>query len=276
VLHVIGDEPGDERPVAMPMHAEADEGVASVPRGALRRVHAACLVRDTLALTGDDCRAHFVPLAPPGASTLGLRAAAPPPCRSLALGAPGVAMRAHPMEPHHVMVADEGRLLFVDLRAPDTLPSLSRELPPAPSSDTYALRDADWCPADANLVGGVLSSGKWVAWDLRQGGEVQGGDAHPDGGLAFAWAPTGRLFATTGRLGDVAVHTVTPGSVAGMGDYSRWTVPAQALSHGMPTRTAALSWARGGATASSNALVGACDTKVCVWSVAGNGMPMAA
>ena len=134
--------------------------------------------------------------------------------------------------------------------------------------------------------------------------------------------PTGRLFATTGRLGDVAVHTVTPGSVAGMGDYSRWTVPAQALSpalhlrlspaapcysaiprhptpphatsrhlrptsrhlpqalshapaaspsyhpyqalsHGMPTRTAALSWARGGATASSNALVGACDTKVC-------------
>ena len=37
----------------------------------------------------------------------------------------------------------------------------------------------------------------------------------------------------------------------------------QALSHGMPTRTAALSWARGGATATSNALVGACDTKVC-------------
>ena len=37
----------------------------------------------------------------------------------------------------------------------------------------------------------------------------------------------------------------------------------QALSHGMPTRTAALSWARGGATAASNALVGACDTKVC-------------
>ena len=31
----------------------------------------------------------------------------------------------------------------------------------------------------------------------------------------------------------------------------------------MPTRTAALSWARGGATAASNALVGACDTKVC-------------
>ena len=153
-------------------------------------------MRDTLALTGDDCRAHFVPLAPPGASTLGLRAAAPPPCRSLALGAPGVAMRAHPMEPHHVMVADEGRLLFVDLRAPDTLPSLSRELPPAPSSDTYALRDADWCPADANLVGGVLSSGKWVAWDLRQGGEVQGGDAHPDGGLAFAWAPTGAFLFT--------------------------------------------------------------------------------
>ena len=49
VLHVIGDEPGDERPVAMPMHAEADEGVASVPRGALRRVHAACLVRDVRA-----------------------------------------------------------------------------------------------------------------------------------------------------------------------------------------------------------------------------------
>ena len=81
--------------------------------------------------------------------------------------------------------------------------------------------------------------------------------------LYFLSLPTGRLFATTGRLGDVAVHTVTPGSVAGMGDYSRWTVPAQALSHGMPTRTAALSWARGGATASSNALVGACDTKVC-------------
>ena len=49
VLHVIGDEPGDERPVAMPMHADADEGVASVPRGALRRVHAACLVRDVRA-----------------------------------------------------------------------------------------------------------------------------------------------------------------------------------------------------------------------------------
>ena len=181
-----------------------------------------------------------------------------------------MALRTHPMEPHHVMVADEARLLFVDLRAPDHLPSLSRELPAAPYSDGYALRDADWCPADANLVGGVLSSGKWVAWDLRQGGEVQGGEAHADGGLSFAWAPTGRLFATTGRLGDVAVHTVTPGSVAGMGDYSRWTVPSQALSHGMPTRTAALSWARGGAAAASNALVGACDTKVCVWSVAAN------
>ena len=42
-----------------------------------------------------------------------------------------------------------------------------------------------------------------VAWDLRQSGEVQGGDAHVDGGLAFRWAPTGRLFATTGRLGEV-------------------------------------------------------------------------
>ena len=68
-------------------------------------------MRDTLALTGDDGRAHFVPLAPPAASTLGLRAGAPPPCRSLALGAPGVAMRAQPMEPHHVMVADEVQLL---------------------------------------------------------------------------------------------------------------------------------------------------------------------
>ena len=48
--------------------------------------------------------------------------------------------------------------------------------------------------------------------------------------------PTGRLFATTGRLGDVAVHTVTPGSVAGMGDYSRWTVPAQALSPALHLR----------------------------------------
>jgi len=279
VLHVIGDEPGDARPVAMP--AEAEEGVTAVPRGALRRVHAACLVRDALALTGDDCRAHFVPLAPPGGSTLGLRAAAAnmPPCRSLLLGAPGVAVTSHPLEPHHVMVADEGRLLFVDLRAPpDTLPSISRELPAAPSSDGYALRDADWCPADPNLVGGVLNSGNWVAWDLRQGGEVQSGDAHAHGGLAFAWAPTGRRFATTGRLGDVAVHNVTPGSVAGFGGDSRWTVPAQALTHGMPTRTAALSWARGGATTSSSAsiLVGACDTKVCVWSVAGGGSHMAA
>ena len=48
VLHVIGDEPGEERPVALP--AEANEGVCAVPRGALRRVHDACLVRDTLAL----------------------------------------------------------------------------------------------------------------------------------------------------------------------------------------------------------------------------------
>ena len=40
-------------------------------------------------------------------------------------------------QPHHVMVADEGRLLFVDLRAPDHLPSLSRAPPPpAPYSDT--------------------------------------------------------------------------------------------------------------------------------------------
>ena len=39
----------------------------------------------------------------------------------------------------------------------------------------------------------MLSSGKWVAWDLRQGGEVQGGEAHADGGLSFAWAPTGPI-----------------------------------------------------------------------------------
>ena len=54
--------------------------------------------------------------------------------------------------------------------------------------------------------------------------------------LYFLSLPTGRLFATTGRLGDVAVHTVTPGSVAGMGDYSRWTVPAQALSPALHLR----------------------------------------
>ena len=56
---VIGDEPGDARPVAMP--AEAEEGVTAVPRGALRRVHAACLVRDALALTGATATPKWVP-----------------------------------------------------------------------------------------------------------------------------------------------------------------------------------------------------------------------
>ena len=52
--------------------------------------------------------------------------------------------------------------------------------------------------------------------------------AAPCGGGCSPMRNPGRRFATTGRLGDVAVHNVTPGSVAGFGGDSRWTVPAQA------------------------------------------------
>lgn len=236
--------------------------VDALPAAALARVHDACLAQNMLAVTGDDCRCHVVSLD---------AAAAAQARRSLVLGSAGVAVRAHALEPHHLMIAEEARLHFFDLRAPAERAALSRELPASLGGgghESSALRDADWSPADSNVVGGVLSSGRWVAWDLRQRGEVQGGDAHAEGGTCFRWAPTGRAFASAGLMGDVAAHAVAPGSVAGgLGEYSRWMVSNQALQHGLPTRTSSLSW--GHAATAAPTLVGACATKVCVWSLSG-------
>lgn len=232
--------------------------VAALPAAALACVYDACLVQNMLAVTGDDCRCHVASLDAAAAAR-----------RSLVLGSAGVAVRAHALEPHHLMIAEEARLHFFDLRAPTEHAALSRELPASLGGgghESSALRDADWSSADSNVVGGVLSSGRWVAWDLRQRGEVQGGDAHAEGGTCFRWAPTGRAFATAGLMGDVVAHTVTPGGSVG-GEYSRWVVAGQPLQHGLPTRTSSLSWGR--AATAAPMLVGACATKVCVWSVSG-------
>jgi len=217
---------------------------------------------DRIAVTGDACRC----------AVLQLEAAAKVE-RIVQLRAPGVAVRAHSREPQQLMIAQEdGQVHFVDLRVPGGRPSLSRGLPPS-SLDSGGLRDADWSPADYYLVGGVCGA-RWVAWDLRQAGlspPPQSGDSQPSGALAFRWHPHSPHFATAGAAGGVHVHTLQQPDLHVHGHMPSHAAPSAygeanfdvTLAHELPTRVGSISWLH----TRPAMLVGAADTKVCVWAV---------
>ena len=242
---------------------------------------------DRLVVTGDDCRCHIVQVAHAGASA----GAGPAPAaveRTLALGSPGVVVRTHSREPSQLMIAEEdGKIHFIDLRAPaGARPSLSRDLP-AGEADAGGLRDADWSAFDPYLVGGVCGK-RWVVWDLRQPGLApppHTGDAQPSGALCFRWHPSSASFATAAATGEhtrahVQLHELQPADNApATGAASGWAAVVGAaaaaprlFAHDLPTRVAALAWL----PATAPLLLGACDTKVCLWSVGGNVPPVAA
>uniref|UniRef100_A0A7S2JBT2 Uncharacterized protein n=1 Tax=Haptolina brevifila TaxID=156173 RepID=A0A7S2JBT2_9EUKA len=234
---------------------------STVAAGPLR---SACFLErapDRLALTGDTCCAIVLQLAAGHGPVIE---------RTVQLRSPGVAVRTHPREPQQLMIAQEdGAVHFVDLRAKGSKPSLSRGLAPGDAA-AGGLRDADWSPFDVNLIGGVCG-GRWVVWDLRRAGlspPPQSGDSQPSGALAFRWAPGSRRFATAGTAGGLHVHTLqqtvlhahapsAPASTFGDTSFDL------TLSHELPTRVASLSWLH---TASAM-LVGAADSKVCVWTL---------
>ena len=230
---------------------------------------------DRVAVTGDSCSCHVLQFASSSTASSASSLPAAAVLRTLELSSAGVAVRTHPREPQQLMVAEEsGHIHFVDLRRKGMRPSLTRRLPPG-DADAGGLRDADWSPADPYLVGGV-SGTRWVAWDLRMPGlspAPQAGDAQPSGALAFRWAPSSNHFATAGASGDAWVHSLSTADAApptgwqlgagwqGVGGASP---PHTQLAHELPTRLAAVSWLR----LQPAVLVGAADTKVCLWDAA--------
>lgn len=236
---------------------------------------------ESLAVTGDNCRCYILRLQQATASTT----AAPAPAlidRTLTLGSPGVAVRTHSREPSQLMVAEEdGKVHFYDMRAPPSArPSLARDVP-AGEADAGGLRDADWSSYDPYLVGGVCGK-RWVVWDLRQAGLAPpplSGDAQASGALSFRWHPHAATFATAGATGEhtrahVQLHEVQPPDAAPeTGTAAGWaamgamagTSPPQLFAHDLPTRVAAVTWL----FTRPARLLGAADTKVCLWHPGG-------
>ena len=205
---------------------------------------------DRVAVTGDECQCHILQL-PTDAS----------PCaavRSLALRSEGVAVRTCEREPEQLMVAEgAGSVHFVDLRANDARPSLSRTLPATFRRDAGGLRDADWSPHDPYLVGGVCAD-QWVCWDLRfQGANPlpYAGDAQFEGASVFRWAPDSLRFAVAGSSDELLVTAVGPSAGAQGSLRAR---------HGLPACIGGVSWLH---HCEGAHVAGTCDTKVCVWSL---------
>lgn len=225
---------------------------------------------ELLAVTGEACRCDLVRLRGDAVSSnLGID-------RSFSLRSEGVAVRAHADQPEHLMIAEgDGTVHFVDLRAPNRcFPAISRSLPPAERS-VAGLRDADWSPMDAHLVGAV-AGGRWFGWDLRHGGGGCGGgdatahvgEAELHGALGFRWAPASAHFAVIGRGPEANVHSLRTG--AGRDERGAWVVePSQTVqvTHGLQTRISSVSWQHHNAAGGGARLAGSGDTKVCVWTL---------
>lgn len=230
---------------------------------------------ERLAVVGDDCRCHLLQLA----HTRGIAAtadSAPPAAveRTYSLSSPGVAVRTHSREPSQLMIAEEdGKVHFVDLRMPGTRPSLSRDLP-AGETDPGGLRDADWSSCDPYHVGGVCGK-RWFVWDLRQAGVAPKpyvGETQLSGALCFRWHPYAASFATAGatveplrahvQLNDLQPVDAAPTTGAAAGWAAGAASPPRLFAHDLPTRVATISWLY----TQPPLLLGAADTKVCLWS----------
>ena len=221
---------------------------------------------ERLAVVGDDCRCHLLQLA----HTKGAAAttdSAPPAAveRTFTLSSPGVAVRSHSREPSLLMIAEEdGKVHFVDLRSKDTRPSLSRDLP-AGETDPGGLRDADWSNCDPYHVGGVCGK-RWFVWDLRQAGVAPKpyvGEAQLSGALCFRWHPYAASFATAGATVEPSRVHVQLNDLQNV-DAAPATGAAQPrlFAHDLPTRVATIAWLY----TQPPLLLGAADTKVCLWS----------
>jgi len=230
---------------------------------------------ERLAVVGDDCRCHLLQLD----KTRGAAAtadSAPPAAveRTYSLSSPGVAVRTHSREPSQLMIAEEdGKVHFVDLRMPGTRPSLSRDLP-AGETDPGGLRDADWSSCDPYHVGGVCGK-RWFVWDLRQAGVAPKpyvGETQLSGALCFRWHPYAASFATAGatveplrahvQLNDLQPVDAAPATGAAAGWAAGAASPPRLFAHDLPTRVATISWLY----TQPPLLLGAADTKVCLWS----------
>jgi len=115
---------------------------------------------------------------------------------------------------------------------------------------------------------------RWVAWDLRQPGlspPPHSGDSQPSGALAFRWHPHSPHFATAGAAGGVHVNTNQQPDLHVHGHMPSHAAPSAygeanfdvTLAHELPTRVGSISWLH----TRPAMLVGAADTKVCVWAV---------
>jgi hypothetical protein len=172
------------------------------------------------------------------------------------------------------MIAEEdGKVHFVDLRMPGTRPSLSRDLP-AGETDPGGLRDADWSSCDPYHVGGVCGK-RWFVWDLRQAGVAPKpyvGETQLSGALCFRWHPYAASFATAGatvepsrahvQLNDLQPVDAAPTTGAAAGWAVGAASPPRLFAHDLPTRVATISWLY----TQPPLLLGAADTKVCLWS----------
>lgn len=225
---------------------------------------------ELFAVTGEACRCDILRMRGNAVSShLGID-------RSFPLQSEGVSVRAHADQPEHLMIAEaDGTIHFVDLRAPNRcFPAISRSLPPAERA-AAGLRDADWSPMDAHLVGAVAGA-RWYGWDLRHGGGSGGGgdatahvgEAELHGALGFRWAPASARFAVIGRGPEGSVHTLRTG--AGRDERGAWVVePAQTVqvTHGLQTRISSISWRHHSVAGGGAWLAGSGDSKVCVWTL---------
>lgn len=117
------------------------------------------------------------------------------------LSSAGTAVRWHPEDENQLLVSEiAGSMKLLDIRAGVPVTTLTTESIP--------LKDADWNPFDATLVGCVAGR-KWFVWDLSLGRLLETAQPHGDGSSQFRWSTSRKhAFATCGDF-DVWIWDLT-------------------------------------------------------------------